>query len=132
MTFRIERVVGGESEIVLRVCGRAHIECVNILAELIETESAKLVLDLSEVTLADHDTATFLAACELKGIRLKKCPHFFVVGFPKNMSVLSGCSAMTTLLRVRAAIRSCSRNHACAGSVVSRGCQAMKKQSQNR
>jgi len=27
---------------------------------------------------------------------------------------------------VRAAIRSCSRNHACASSVVSRGCQAMK------
>jgi len=27
---------------------------------------------------------------------------------------------------VRAAIRSCSRNHTCAGSVVSRGCQAMK------
>jgi hypothetical protein len=27
---------------------------------------------------------------------------------------------------VRAAIRSCSRNHACAGSAVSRGCHTMK------
>ena len=76
MTFRIERVVGGESEIVLRVCGRVHIECVNTLKELIETESAKTVLDLSEVTLADRDAATFLAACELKGIELKNCPAF--------------------------------------------------------
>ena len=75
MTFRIERVVGGESEIVLRVCGRVHIECVNTLKELIETESAK-VLDLSEVTLADRDAATFLAACELKRIELKNCPAF--------------------------------------------------------
>jgi len=76
MTFRIERAVGWVNEIVLRVCGRAHIECVNILTELIETESAKLVLNLSEVTLADHDAATFLAACELKGIELKNCPAY--------------------------------------------------------
>jgi hypothetical protein len=51
-------------------------ECVNTLKELIETESAKTVLDLSEVTLADRDAATFLAACELKGIELKNCPAF--------------------------------------------------------
>ena len=76
MTFRIERVVGRENEIVLRVCGRVHIECVNSLKELIETESAKTVLDLSEVTLADYDAATFLAACELEGIQLKNCPAF--------------------------------------------------------
>jgi hypothetical protein len=47
ITFRVERAVGGESEIVLRVCGCVHIECVNTLKELIETESAKTVLDLS-------------------------------------------------------------------------------------
>jgi anti-anti-sigma regulatory factor len=76
MTFRIERVGGVRSEIVLRVCGRVHIECVNTLKDLIETESAKIVLDLSEVTRADHDAATFLAACELKGIELKNCPAF--------------------------------------------------------
>jgi hypothetical protein len=76
MTFRIERVVDGESESVLRVCGRVDIECVNTLKELIETESAKTVLDLSEVTLAARDAATFLAACELKGIELKNCPEF--------------------------------------------------------
>ena len=76
MTFRVERVVGGDSEIVLRVCGRVHIECVNTLKELIETERAKTVLDLSEVTLADRDAATFLAACELKGVELKNCPAF--------------------------------------------------------
>ena len=76
MTFRIERVVDGESESVLRVCGRVDIECVNILKELIETESAKTVLDLSEVSVADYDADTFLAACELEGIELKNCLAF--------------------------------------------------------
>ena len=86
MTFRIERIVGGESEIVLRVCGRVHIECVNTLKELIETESAKIVLDLSEVTLADHDAATFLAACKVKGIELKNCPAFLRSWITKERS----------------------------------------------
>jgi hypothetical protein len=61
---------------VLRVCGRVHIECVNSLKDLIETKSAKTVLDLSEVTLAVRNATTFLAACELKGIELKNYPAF--------------------------------------------------------
>jgi hypothetical protein len=36
MTFKIERLVGGENEIVLRVCGGMQIECVNTLKELIK------------------------------------------------------------------------------------------------
>jgi hypothetical protein len=76
MTFRIERLVSGENAIVLRVCGRVEIECVNTIKELIEEETAKLALDLSEVTLAHRDAATFLAVCELKGIELRNCPVF--------------------------------------------------------
>jgi hypothetical protein len=86
-------IVGGESEIVLRVCGRMHIECVNSLKELTRWKLQKTVLDLSEVTLADHDAATFLAACELNGIELRNWPHFFVVGFLKNRRVLGGSFA---------------------------------------
>lgn len=88
MTFRIERVVGGDSEIVLRVCGRLHIECVTTLKKLIETESAKTVLDLSEVMLADADAATFLAACEIKGIELKNCPAFLRIWVSKERARL--------------------------------------------
>ena len=65
MTFRIDRLVSGENAIVLHVCGRVDIECLNTLKELIEAENAKIVLDLSEVTLAGRDGATFLAVCEL-------------------------------------------------------------------
>lgn len=76
MTFRIDRLVGGENAMVLRVSGRVDIECLNTLKELIEAENVKIVLDLSEVTLAGRDTAIFLAVCEHKGIELSKCPAF--------------------------------------------------------
>jgi hypothetical protein len=44
MTFRIDRLVGGENAIVLRVSGRVDIECLNTLEERIEAENAKIVL----------------------------------------------------------------------------------------
>jgi anti-anti-sigma regulatory factor len=76
MTFRIDRLISEENPIVFHVCGRVDIECLNTLKELIEAENAKIVLDLSEVTLAGRDAATFLAVCELKGIELRNCPPF--------------------------------------------------------
>jgi anti-anti-sigma regulatory factor len=76
MTFKIERLFTKENAIVLHVCGRLDIECLNTIKELIEAENAKIVLDLSEVTLAGRDAATFLAVCELKGIELRNCPPF--------------------------------------------------------
>jgi hypothetical protein len=76
MIFKIERLVGRENEIVLRVCGGMQIECVNTLKELIEEENAKIVLDLSEVMPVDRDAAMFLAVCELKGVELRNCPAF--------------------------------------------------------
>ena len=59
-----------------RVCGRVQIDCVDTIKELIEGESAKIALDLSEVTLANRDAAAFLAVCELKDIELRNCPAF--------------------------------------------------------
>jgi hypothetical protein len=76
MTFRIDRFVSEGDAIVFRVSGRMQIECVDTIKELIEEETAKLALDLSEVTLANRDAATFLAVCELKGIELRNCPPF--------------------------------------------------------
>ena len=62
-----------------RVCGRVQIDCVDTIKELIEGESAKIALDLSEVTLANRDAATFLAAWERKGVGLRKYPAFLRV-----------------------------------------------------
>jgi hypothetical protein len=76
MTFRVDRLVSEDNVIVLHVSGRVDLECVNTTKELIEAENAKIVLDLSEVTLAGRDAAAFLAVCEHKGIELSKCPAF--------------------------------------------------------
>ena len=76
MTFRIERLVGKENTVVFRVCGRMDTECLNALKELIEAESSRIILDLSEVMLADRDAATFFATCELEGTELTNCPAF--------------------------------------------------------
>jgi anti-anti-sigma regulatory factor len=76
MAFRIERLFSEKSALVLHVCGRVDIECLNTLKELIEPENAKIVLDLSEVTLAGRDAAMFFAVCERKGVELRNCPAF--------------------------------------------------------
>jgi hypothetical protein len=76
MTFKIERLAGKENATVLRTCGRMDIECMNILKALIESESSKTVLDLSEVTLADRDTAMFLEICEHKKCRTQEFSFF--------------------------------------------------------
>jgi hypothetical protein len=76
MTFRIERLICGENDIVLRVSGRAHNECMKTIRELIEAETGRIALDLAEVTLANPDAATFLAAYEFKGIELRNCPAY--------------------------------------------------------
>jgi hypothetical protein len=76
MTFRIDRFVSEENAIVLRVCGRMEIECLNTINELIEEETAKLALDLSEVTLANRDAATFLTILRAQGYRTQELPSF--------------------------------------------------------
>jgi hypothetical protein len=103
-----------------------HIECVNTLKELIETESLKTALDLCEVTLADRAAARFLAACELMGIELKNCPAFLRSWVFREQAHLKRSLPMTMLLRARVATRNCWRNYARAGSAMSRGCETMK------
>lgn len=76
MTFRIERLIGAENAIVLRVSGRVHNECMQTLKELIETEACQVALDLAEVTLVNRDAAAFLAVYESKGVVLINCPAY--------------------------------------------------------
>jgi anti-anti-sigma regulatory factor len=72
----IERLAGVEHAVVLRVCGRIQLEHVRTLQEMIGQEGGRAVLDLTEVTLVGRDAVKFLAACELKGIKLRNCPAF--------------------------------------------------------
>jgi hypothetical protein len=84
MAFKIEWLVSEENAIVLHVCGWVDLECLNTLKELIEAENGKIVLDLSEVMLADRGAAQFFATCERKGIDLRNCPSFLRLSVAKE------------------------------------------------
>ena len=56
-------------------CVSVDIACLNTLKELIETESEKTVLDLSEVSVADYDAATFSCSLRTRGYRAQELPR---------------------------------------------------------
>jgi anti-anti-sigma regulatory factor len=75
--LRIRRYQEDSLEI-LALSGRLRGENVAELQKLIEGEAGTgaQVLDLEEVRLVDREVVQFLAACEGRGIRLKKCPSY--------------------------------------------------------
>jgi anti-anti-sigma regulatory factor len=84
MTCRIERLASGDSNVVLRMCGRIQVEHVDTIEELIGKECQGVILDLTEVMLVDRDVVTFLAACERKGVHLRNCPAFLLEWIAKE------------------------------------------------
>jgi hypothetical protein len=75
MTCKIERLTA-EGVAVLRVSGHLQSEHVSIIEKLIAREDTQIQLDLTEITLADRDAVSALAAWELRGIELRNCPPF--------------------------------------------------------
>jgi hypothetical protein len=76
MSFRVERVVGEQDLIVMRVSGRVRGDDVHTLGELLGREKGKVVLDLREVTLVDRETVIFLSVSEANGVELRNCPDY--------------------------------------------------------
>jgi hypothetical protein len=76
MSFRIERLVGGDDLVVLRLSGRVDAENVDTLRTVVGREPGRLAIDLKELTLADREAVRLLALCETKGIELRNCPAY--------------------------------------------------------
>jgi hypothetical protein len=76
MCFRIERLVGGEDIVVLRVSGRIHAKNVATIRELLGQEKGKVVVDLKEVTLVDREVVMFLVISEANGVELRNCAAY--------------------------------------------------------
>jgi hypothetical protein len=74
--LRIEREANGE--VVLRISGRLDRENLAELKKLIESDETdrRIVLDLRELTLVDHEVVGFLRECESNGIELKNCTPY--------------------------------------------------------
>ena len=74
--LRIQREANGE--VVLRISGRLGGENLAELKKLIESDEAdrRIVLDLRELTLVDHESVGFLRECASDGIKLQNCPPY--------------------------------------------------------
>lgn len=76
MVLRIERLVGENDFVVLRVSGRIDTEHVETLNELVKQEDGKVAIDLREVTLINREAVRFLAGCEANGVELRNCADY--------------------------------------------------------
>jgi anti-anti-sigma regulatory factor len=76
MNFKIEPVVDSEGGSVFRVSGDLRGDSVRILEELLTKVTKHVVLDLTEVILADRHAVALLALCEQNGGQLMNCPAY--------------------------------------------------------
>ena len=74
--LRIQREANGE--VVLRISGRLDGENLAELKKLIGSDETdrRIVLDLRELTLVDHEAVGFLRECDSDGITLQNCPPY--------------------------------------------------------
>jgi anti-anti-sigma regulatory factor len=76
MSFRIDRLIGGDESLILRVSGRIHAENLDTLRDVLGRQNGRIVIDLEEVALVDREAVAFLALSEIDGIELRNCPAY--------------------------------------------------------
>ena len=74
--LRIRRVAA--QEVVFALSGWIEEKDVSELQRIFSLESAgrDIVINLSDVTLVDREAMSFLARCELDGIKFEDCPAY--------------------------------------------------------
>ena len=74
--LKIQRAANGE--VVLTLIGRMDEENVAELETLflLESKGRRIILDLKDLTLVDHEAVKYLERCETDGIQLKNCPAY--------------------------------------------------------
>jgi len=74
--LRIERSANGQ--VVFTLSGRMQTEDIEQFQQLlvVETPGEPLMFNLRYVTLVNQDAVTFLADCEVNGIKLENCPLY--------------------------------------------------------
>ena len=74
--LRITRAANGE--VVFKLSGRIEAENIAELEVLFsgEANGRRILLDLSDLTLVDHDVVSFFKRSEAGGIEFKNCPAY--------------------------------------------------------
>jgi len=76
MICRIDRVVGGDNLIVLRISGKLTGEHVATLRSILRAEASPLAIDLKDVSLVDREAVQLLAMAEYNQTELRNCPAY--------------------------------------------------------
>ena len=76
MTYRIDRVVIGQHDVILRISGRITGEDLNVLRALLEQDGRTAAIDLKDILLVDREVVKLLAVCESNGNELRNCPLY--------------------------------------------------------
>jgi hypothetical protein len=74
--LRIERSANGQ--VVFTLSGRIQTEDIDQVKQLLlaELSGQQLIFNLRHVTLVNQDAVTFLADCEVRGIKVVGCPLY--------------------------------------------------------
>ena len=76
MICRIDRVVGEDNLIVLRISGKLTGEHVATLRSVLRAEAGPVAIDLEEVSLVDCEAVQLLALTEYNRTELRNCPAY--------------------------------------------------------
>ena len=76
MSWRIDRVVGGDGIVTLCMSGRITKQDVVTLRNVIEEDATGVAVDLKNVDLVDREAVKFLAQKEQNGTALRNCPPY--------------------------------------------------------
>jgi hypothetical protein len=76
MSYRIERFVIEEDQVILCISGRIREQDVDTLRTLLEQERSRVTIDLKDVLLVDREAVKFLAFRESKGAELRNCSAY--------------------------------------------------------
>jgi anti-anti-sigma regulatory factor len=74
--LKITRAANGE--VVIKLSGRMGAENLGELEKLIsaEADGRRIILDLKDLKLVDHDAVSFLRRCEADSLQLRNCPAY--------------------------------------------------------
>jgi hypothetical protein len=76
MSFRIDRIVGANSLVVLSISGKISRQHVDTLRNVLRQEAGVLAIDLKNVCLVDLEAVQLLALTEDSGMELRNCPAY--------------------------------------------------------
>ena len=74
--LKVRRAANGKT--VFSLSGRMGVENIGEVKTMLSAEASgsRIVLDLKDLTLVDHDVVSFLDRCESAGIQFENCPAY--------------------------------------------------------